>query len=395
MQSDNTSSKKKFETLAIRSGKKPSVDLENSVPIFFNSGFKFPDSETSRLLFNEEIPGFVYSRYSNPGMEDLQTKMCQLEGLDKAFATSSGMSAIFLGICGLLSQGDHLLACRSLFGSTHQLITKILPRFGIEYTYVDIDEQNSWEKYVQQNTKMLFLETPSNPGLDLVDLQLAGQLAKNHNLIFFVDNSFASPYLQQPAIFGAHIVAHSTTKVIDGQGRSLGGIIISKNEIFDKIEFLARQTGPVMSPFNAWIISKSLETLAIRLDRHCSNALELASRLENLAQVKTVKYPFLDSHPQFEIAKKQMLKGGPLLTMELRGSFEETIKFVDNLKMISISANLGDSRTIITHPRLTTHSKLTESERVKAKISDNLLRISVGLENIEDIWQDIKQAVSA
>ncbi len=287
-----------------------------------------------------------------------------------------------------------MLASRSVFGSTHQILTTIFPRFGITYSYADItDSPEQWEGKILPNTRMIFVETPSNPALDIIDLEWLGGLAKKHNVILNVDNCFTTPYLQNPAKWGAHLVTHSATKFIDGQGRVIGGAVLGTKELIKEIRFFARHTGPSMSPFNAWILSKSLETLAVRMDRHCDNALALAKHLETHQQVIKVKYPFLPSHPQHHLAIKQMKAGGGVVTFEIKGGIDAGRKFLNSLKMISHSANLGDTRTIATHPASTTHSKLTDAEREAVGITPGLIRVSVGLENLNDIIQDIEQAI--
>jgi len=280
-----------------------------------------------------------------------------------------------------------------LFGSTHQVMTSILPRWGISHTYVDIMKPETWEPEIKENTKMIFVETPSNPALDLIDLEWLGKLAKKHDILLAVDNCFATPYIQQPAKYGADIVAHSATKFIDGQGRCIAGAVLGTKEIIQKIRFFARHTGPALSPMNSWILSKSLETLAVRMDKHCANALQLAEFLEGHEEVEFAKYPFLPSHPQYELAKKQMTLGGGLVTFEVKGGIARGRRFLDELKMLSLSANLGDTRSIATHPASTTHSKLTDDERMAVGISPGLVRISVGLETIDDIIADIDQAL--
>ncbi|HEX5171530.1 MAG TPA: aminotransferase class I/II-fold pyridoxal phosphate-dependent enzyme, partial [Cyclobacteriaceae bacterium] len=308
----------------------------------------------------------------------------------------SGMAAMYISLAGLLSAGDHVLASRSVFGSTHQILNAIFPRFGITHTYADIAEPpEHWEAKILPNTRMIFVETPSNPALDIIDLEWLGSLAKKHNLILNVDNCFATPYLQNPAKWGAHIVTHSATKFIDGQGRVIGGVVLGTKELIKEVRFFARHTGPSLSPFNAWVLSKSLETLAVRMDRHCENALALAKYLEAHKEVEFVKYPFLPSHPQHELALKQMRHGGGVVTFEIKGGIDRGRKFLDSLKMLSHSANLGDTRSVATHPASTTHSKLTDQERLAVGISPGLIRISVGLENIDDIIADIDQSIQA
>lgn len=384
---------KHFETKAVRYQSDQSYNKEHSVPIYATSSFLFDNAEEARALFDNEIEGNIYSRFSNPNNEELITKLCHLEGLEDGVATSSGMAAMFLSIAAFLEQGDHLIASRALFGSTHQIITQVLPKWGITHTYVDTNHPETWESAVLPNTKMLFLETPSNPGLDIIDLELAGAFAEKHNLIFNVDNCFATPYLQNPAKWGAQLVSHSATKFIDGQGRVIGGAILGTKELIEKVRFLNRHIGPSMSPFNSWILSKSLETLAVRMDRHCQNAIELARFLEDHREVNWVKYPFLSSHPKYEVAKKQMSQGGGMVSFEIKGGIEHGSKFLNSVKMMSLTANLGDTRTIATHPASTTHSKLSDEDKMAVGITDGLIRVSVGLEHINDIIDDIEQAL--
>ena len=300
---------------------------------------------------------------------------------------------MYISMASLLKSGDHILASRSVFGSTHQILNTIFPRFGITYTYGEINDPASWEKLILPNTKMIFVETPSNPALDLIDLEWLGKFASKHNLILNVDNCFATPYLQNPAKWGAHLVTHSATKFIDGQGRVIGGAVLGKKELIKEVRFFARHTGPSMSPFNAWVLSKSLETLAVRMERHCRNAQALAEYLEGHSEIVKVKYPFLPSHPQHLLAKKQMKLGGGIVTFEIKGGIERGRKFLNALKMLSHTANLGDTRTIATHPASTTHSKLTDVERSAVGITSGLIRISLGLEDIQDIIGDIEQAI--
>lgn len=382
-----------FETNSIRIAKSKSNQKEHSAPIYLTSSFTFDSAEEARATFAEEIEGNIYSRYANPNSTDLIEKICAAEGTEDGIATASGMAAMFASIASLLQQGDHVLAARSLFGSTHQLLTRVFPKWGITSTYGDISDFENWEKLVQSNTKMLFIETPSNPGLEIIDLEWAGKFAAAHNLILVVDNCFASPYLQQPAKWGAHIVTHSATKYIDGQGRVLGGLILGKKELIKDVQFFTRHTGPAISPFNAWILSKSMETLGVRMDRHCSNALTVAEHFEGNSEIISVKYPFLKSHPQHHLAVKQMSQGGGIVTLDLKGGVQRAQRFIDNLQMVSVTANLGDSRSIVTHPASTTHSKLSEEERNRVGITDGLIRLSVGLEHYDDIIQDVDQAL--
>lgn len=382
-----------FETEAIRVQLDNALHREHSVPLFMTSSFTFADAEEARAMFNDEISGNIYSRYSNPNTDEFITKLCRLEGAEDGITTATGMSAMFTSIAALVNSGDHVLASRAIFGSTHQLFTKIFPKWGVEHSYFNIHRPEKLEELIQPNTKMIFVETPSNPGLDIIDLEYLGQLAEKYNLILNVDNCFATPYLQNPIEFGAHLVTHSATKYIDGQGRALGGAIVGKSNLIEEIRFFARHTGPAMSPFNAWILSKSLETLAIRMERHCENARKIAEFLEGHDELELIKYPFLESHPQHELAKKQMKYGGGIVTFVVKGGQERGEAFLNHLKMLSLTPNLGDTRTTVTHPASTTHSKLTEEERARVGIAPGLVRISVGLENINDILADIQQAL--
>ncbi|MBP3193667.1 trans-sulfuration enzyme family protein [Natronogracilivirga saccharolytica] len=384
---------RKFETNAIRTQTERSQNREHSSPVYLTSSFVFDSAEHGRELFANETEGNVYSRYSNPNTDEFIRKICELEGADDGIATASGMAAVFSSLVGLLDSGDHILVGRSVFGSTHQILTELLPRWNITHTYVDITDPGSWEPALRPETRMFFLETPSNPGLDILDLQKATDLSKKHELILNVDNCFATPYLQQPGQYGADLIIHSATKFIDGQGRTLGGIIVGREDLIEKLRFFARHAGPAMSPFNAWVLSKSLETLAVRMDRHCSNALHLAGFLEKHENVSWVRYPFLPSHPQFKLAKKQMAQGGGVLVFHPEGGYSGARLFIDKLRMLSLSSNLGDTRTIVTHPASTTHSKLTEEERLAVGITPGLVRISVGLEHIDDIIDDVAQAL--
>ena len=366
---------------------------EHSVPLYLTSSFVFDDAEQARALFADEVPGNIYTRFSNPNSTDLVNRLCLMEGTEDGIATASGMAAMYISMAGLLKAGDHVLASRSVFGSTHQILNTIFPRFNISHTYVDLTSPEEWESKIQPNTKMIFVETPSNPALDMIDLEWLGKLADKHKLILNVDNCFATPYLQRPADWGAHLVTHSATKFIDGQGRVIGGVVLGKKELIKEVRFFARHTGPCMSPFNAWVLSRSLETLAVRMERHCSNALQLAQHLEKHSEVLKVKYPFLASHPQHELAKKQMRHGGGIVSFEIKGGVDRGRRFLNSLKMISHSANLGDTRTIATHPASTTHSKLTDAERAAVGITPGLIRVSVGLEEIRDIIADLEQAI--
>jgi O-succinylhomoserine sulfhydrylase len=377
----------------IRTRVEQTNEMEHSSPLFLTSSFCFDNAEEMRAAFADETDDNIYSRFSNPTVQEFTDRMCVLEGMESGFATSSGMSAVFASMLTFLKKGDHLLSCNAVFGSTHTVITKILPKYGIEHTYVPASDLSGWESAIRKNTKMIYLETPTNPGLDLIDLQVVGDLAKKHDLIYCVDNCFATPIGQLPAQFGVDLVVHSATKWLDGQGRVLGGIVLGNKKLIHEIYLFCRSTGPSLSPFNAWVLSRSLETLEVRMERHVSNALYLAENLENHPSISWLKYPFLSSHPQYDIAKKQMKNGGGLFCFELKGGLEAGRKFLDNLKMLSRTANLGDTRSIASHPASTTHAKLSEEERMAVNITPGLIRISCGLEHRDDILNDIVQAL--
>ena len=385
---------KHIETKAIRTQNGEASQREHSSPIYMTSSFTFENAEQARAMFADEIEGNIYTRFSNPNNAEFIEKLCLLEETEDGVATASGMAAMFSSMAALLRSGDHVLSSRSIFGSTHQIFTQIFPKWGIEHTYANINDPSDWESKIRTNTKLIFAETPSNPGLDLIDLEWLGGLAKKHGLILNIDNCFATPILQQPSKFGAQIVTHSATKFMDGQGRSIGGAILGKKDLIEKIRFFTRHTGPSLSPFNGWLLSKSLETLPLRMEKHCENALKIARYLEGHEELESVKYPFLESHPQYELAKKQMKHGGGLITFVVKGGLERGQRFLNSLKMLSFTANLGDSRTIATHPASTTHSKLSEADREAVGISPGLIRISVGLENVNDILEDIVNALN-
>lgn len=383
-----------FETDAIRIQTKRTGEKEHSTPLFLTSSFVFDDAEHARALFAEEVTGNQYTRFSNPNTTELIDKLCSLEHTEDGIATASGMSAVFTSVFGLVKSGDHIVSARAIFGSTHQIFANILPRFGVTTSYVDINKPELWEAAFQENTKIVYIETPSNPGLDIVDLEWVAALCKKKKAILIVDNCFCSPYIQRPADFGADVVIHSATKYLDGQGRVIAGVILGKKEFIQPIRYMARNTGPALSPMNAWIISKSLETLAVRMDRHSENAMKLAEFLKQSPDVDLVRYPFLPSDPGYVIAKKQMKAGGGIVSFVIKGGVERARKFLDSLKWFSLTANLGDTRTTVTHPTSTTHSKLTEAERLAVGILPGLIRVSVGLEHIDDIIAEVKQALA-
>ncbi|MBQ0786488.1 MAG: aminotransferase class I/II-fold pyridoxal phosphate-dependent enzyme [Oceanihabitans sp.] len=384
---------KHFETEAIRTQMERSQFLEHSTPMYLTSSFVFEDAEDMRASFTEEKDRNIYSRFTNPNTSEFVDKMCKMEGAEAGYAFATGMSAIFSTFAALLNAGDHIVSARSIFGSTHGLFTKFLPKWNITTSYFNVNDLDAIEDLIQPSTKILYAESPTNPAVDIIDLERLGNIAKKHNILLVIDNCFATPYLQNPILFGADLVIHSATKLIDGQGRVLGGVTVGSKELIREIYLFSRNTGPALSPFNAWVLSKSLETLAVRVDRHCENAEKVALFLESHTNVNLVKYPFLKSHPQYEIAKKQMRKGGNIVAFEVKGGIEAGRGFLNKIKMASLSANLGDTRTIVTHPASTTHSKLNEADRLEVGITDGLVRVSVGLENVEDIINDLKQAL--
>ena len=382
------------ETKAIRLQTKRSHNREHSVPLYLTSSFLFEDAEQARAVFADEEPGNIYSRFSNPNVDELVEKMCYLEKAEDGFAFATGMGAVFTSIASLLKSGDHILASRAVFGSTHQLLTSVFPRWGITHSYADASKPEEWESLIKPETKLIMIETPSNPGLELIDLEWLGELKRKHDLILVVDNCFATCILQNPTDYGADLVVHSATKYMDGQGRVLGGMVVGRADLIKEIRFFSRHTGPAMSPFNAWVLSKSLETLSLRIDKHCENALKVAQTLAGNPALEVVNYPFLPSFPQYELAKKQMKQGGGIVTIVVKGGYDAAKRFINNLEMASISANLGDTRTIVTHPASTTHSKLSAEEKAATGISEGLIRVSVGLESIQDIIGDIEQALA-
>lgn len=382
-----------FETQAIRTQTERSQFLEHSVPLYLTSSFVFEDAEDMRASFTEEKERNIYSRFSNPNTSEFVEKICKMEGAEDGYAFATGMAAVYSTFAALLESGDHIVSVGSVFGSTHTLFTKYFPKWNITTSYFDINKPETIESYIQPNTKILFAESPTNPAVDIIDLELLGQIAKKHNLILIIDNCFATPFLQNPIQYGADLVVHSATKLIDGQGRVLGGITVGRADLIREIYLFSRNTGPALSPFNAWVLSKSLETLPIRVEKHCENAVKVAEFLESHPKVKQVKYPFLKSHPQYEIAKKQMRLGGNIVAFEIKGGIEAGRKFLDKIQLCSLSANLGDTRTIVTHPASTTHSKLSEEERLAVSITDGLVRVSVGLETVQDVINDLQQAL--
>jgi O-succinylhomoserine sulfhydrylase len=382
-----------FETQAIRSQLDRTDFLEHSVPLYLTSSFVFEDAEDMRASFTEEKIRNIYSRFSNPNTTEFVEKVCLMEGAEAGYAFATGMAAVYSTFAALLKSGDHIVSASSVFGSTHTLFTTYFPKWNIETTYFDINKPETIENCIKSNTKILYAESPTNPAVDIIDLEFLGKLAKKHHLILIIDNCFATPYIQNPIKFGAHLVIHSATKLMDGQGRVLGGVTVGQADLIRDIYLFSRNTGPSLSAFNAWVLSKSLETLAVRVEKHCENAHKVAEFLENHPKVNLVKYPFLPSHPQYEIAKKQMKLGGNIVAFEVKGGIDAGRNFLNNIKLCSLSANLGDTRTIVTHPASTTHSKLSVKERLAVSITDGLVRVSVGLETVSDVIADLNQAL--
>lgn len=385
----------KPQTVAVRTQAQASPHAEHSVPLYLTSSFTFENAEEMRAAFADEFERDIYSRFTNPNVAELAEKLRLMEGAEAGHAVASGMSAVFATFAALLKTGDHILACRSVFGSTHTVLTKVLPRWDIGHTYVDATTPDRWEDAITDRTRMIFVETPTNPALDVIDLAWLGELAARRGLLLVVDNCFATPVLQRPIEWGAHLSVHSATKFIDGQGRVLGGAVVGREDLVAEIFSFCRSTGPSLSPFNAWLLSKSLETLALRMERHCENALTLARVLLGVPGITDVRYPFLDSHPQHVIARRQMSAGGGILTFRLEGGIDQGRRFLDAVRMCSLTANLGDTRTIVTHPASTTHAKLTEDERLAVGITPGLIRVSVGLEDISDVTEDVLQAIAS
>ncbi len=382
------------ETLAIRTQTERTGEKEHSTPLFLTSSFVYDSAEDMAAAFaDDSLDVNIYSRFSNPTVDEFIKKVCLLEGAEDGIATATGMAAVFSSFMTFLSAGDHILSASAVFGSTHTILTKYLPKWGIEYSYFDLNKPEAIEALIKKNTRLMYVETPSNPGLDIIDLDFISKLCKAYNIILIVDNCFATPAVQQPIRFGADLVLHSATKFMDGQGRMLGGVVVGKKELIKQMYLFVRNTGPSLSPFNAWVLTKSMETLFVRMEKHAQNALHIAKSLEGHPALNWVKYPFLPSHPRYEIAKQQMTNGGGILTFELKSGLEGGRKFLNGLKWLSMTNNLGDSRTIASHPASTTHSKLTEEERAAVGITPGLIRLSVGLEHPDDIIEEILQAL--
>ena len=387
-------SKLHLETKLVRGGSIRSNFGETSEAIFLNSGFAYNSAEVAESRFNGEAPGYVYSRYLNPSLKMLEDKLSLLEGAEAACVMASGMAAVFASIMCQVKTGDHFIASKVLFGSCYHIATKILPNYGIEVSLIDGTSQDEWRKAFKKNTKVVFIETPANPNLEIIDIKFVADLCKKNGAKLIVDNIFASAYCQESLKLGADIVVYSTTKHMDGQGRTLGGCVLGSQEFIKDILLpFHRHTGPALSPFNAWVVLKSLETYALRMERHCQNAQKIAEFLKKNPKVKRVLYPNLKSHPQYEIAKKQMINGGAMLAFEINGDKNDTFAFMNKLQLIDISNNLGDSKSLITHPATTTHSNISREEQEKINITQSMCRLSVGLEHVDDLINDLEQAL--
>jgi O-succinylhomoserine sulfhydrylase len=381
------------ETLAVRAGTERSEFHEHSEAMFLTSSFVFDNAEQAAKRFIGEEPGNIYARFTNPTVTMFEQRLAALEGAEQCIATASGMSAILSACMGLLKAGDHVVASQSLFGATVNLFNNILKKFGVETTYVSATDVVQWRAAVRPNTRLFFLETPSNPLTEISDIAAISAVAKECGALLAVDNCFCTPILQQPLKLGADIVIHSATKYIDGQGRVLGGAVLGDKKLLEGVYGFLRTAGPTMSAFNAWVFLKGLETLKLRMDAHCANALQLARWLEAQPNVARVFYPGLSSHPQHELAMQQQKSGGGIVSFEVRGGKEAAWRVIDNTQMLSVTANLGDTKTTITHPASTTHARITPEARAAAGISDGLIRIAVGLEAVEDIQRDLARGL--
>ena len=381
------------DTLAIRGGYQSTHEDEHSEALFLTSSYVFENAEMAAKHFSNEIQGNVYSRYTNPTVRTFEQRLAAMEGAEQAVATSSGMAATLSVVMALLESGDHIICSQDVFGSTRVMLNNYITKFGVEVTYVSLTDLNSWQQAVQPNTKMLFCETPSNPMSEVADLEALAAISKQANALFVVDNCFCSPVLQKPLHWGADIVVHSATKYLDGQGRCLGGAVVGSIELMEKVVGFLRAAGPSMSPFNAWVFLKGLETLKIRMQAHSANAAELAQWLNSHPKVTKVFYAGLEDHPGHQLAKKQQSDFGGVLSFCVEGGREQAWRVIDSTRVISLTANLGDTKTTIVHPATTTHGRLSDEDRQQAGITDNLIRIAVGLEDIVDIKNDLKRGL--
>lgn len=378
-----------IETLAVRAGQQRSHEHEHGEAMFMTSSYVFGSAQEAAAIFGGDEPGNVYSRYTNPTVRNFEQRLAALEGAEQCVATSSGMAAIFSTILALLNPGDHIVSSRSIFGSTNVQFQKYVSKLGITVDYVDLTDLSAWQSAIKENTKMFFLESPSNPMNEVGDLAALVKLARQHDVLVTVDNCFCTPALQQPLKYGVDVVIHSATKYIDGQGRCLGGAVLGRSELMEEVVGVLRSVGPTMSPFNAWVMLKGLETLSLRMRVHSENALALALWLKEQPSVKAVHYAGLTEHPQHDLAASQQKLFGGVLAFEVEGGQEAAWKVIDSTRMLSITANLGDAKTTITHPATTTHCRVAEEDRIKAGITDGLVRVACGLENVEDIKRDL------
>ena len=383
-----------FETLAVRYGHERTAEGEHSEPIFTTSSYVFDSASAAAARFSGEQPGNVYSRYTNPTVRIFETRIAAMEGGEQAVATSSGMAAILSTCLALLSSGDHLVCSRSVFGTTTVVFNKYLTKFGVKVSFVSQTDYKQWEEAITNETKMVFLETPSNPLSEIVDIKRVAALAHAKGALLVVDNCFCTPALQQPLSLGADLVVHSATKFLDGQGRCLGGVVVGRSELANEVLGFIRSAGPSMSPFNAWVFLKGLETLSLRMKAHCESALDLAQWLTEQAAVEKVFYSGLSDHPQHELAKQQQSGFGGVLSFRVKGGRESAWSVIDATRILSITANLGDTKTTIVHPATTTHGRLSDEDKVMVGITDDLIRVSVGLENINDIKKDLMRGLS-
>ena len=381
-------------TNLVRGGLNRSQFNETSEALFLTSGFVYKSAQQAEAIFKGSKKGFQYSRYSNPTVEIFEKRLALLDGSEDCFATASGMAAIFFSLMCQLRAGDHIVSSSALFGSCKEIVKNILPRYGIEVTFIDGKNINEWKKAVKKNTKIFFFETPSNPLLELIDIRAVCNIAKKNKIITVVDNIFASPVLQKPILMGADVIVYSGTKHIDGQGRVLGGAILSSKKFKENVlKSFLRHTGPAMSPFNAWVLLKGLETIKLRVEAQSHAALEIAQFLNKHSKVEEVFYPFLKNSSQYQLAKKQQTMGGTILSFKIKGKKKEAFKFINKLKIFDISNNLGDTKSIVTHPTTTTHRILMEKERLELGITENLIRLSIGLETVSDLRKDIETAL--
>jgi O-succinylhomoserine sulfhydrylase len=385
-----------FDTLAVRTGHRRTPENEHAEPIFVTSSFVFDNAAQAAARFSGDEPGNIYARFTNPTVQNFESRLAALEGGECCVATASGMAAITAICIGLLKSGDHLVSSRSIFGTTTVLFDRYLPRFGIETSFVDLTDLDSWKAAIKPETRLLFVETPSNPLSEIADITELADLAHAHGCLLVVDNCFCTPALQRPLELGADLIVHSATKYLDGQGRIVGGAVVGDQQrVGEDIFGVIRSTGPTMSPFNAWVALKGLETLSLRMKAHSANALALAHYLSNHSQIEKVYHPGLSSHPQYELAKKQQSGFGGVVSFVVRGGREKAWKLIDNTSMLSITANLGDVKTTITHPATTTHGRLSDEQKAETGISEGLIRVAVGLESIDDIIADINQGLDA